>query len=139
MRIFAEQAAATEKMKGYAVRTLMTWIMNSPEDAKAPPPVPVAEAKEEPIVQAGDFSVGVDSVLGGMAKRWASKKVQKKVDEKLDQKMKEHPAWVDDIKAGVDGANVPFAELTQQSQLGVATPDASLFEIPKGYKQVKEL
>jgi hypothetical protein len=73
-------------------------------------------------------------MVGGIASRWASKKVEKKVS----QKMAEHPAWVDEVAKDVNGEVVGWGWMSEiKSAKTVDSP--GLFELPAGFKKVNSL
>lgn len=75
---------AVAGIKGYPVRSISGFTI-APADSNPDKPdtAKSAKAKDENIVQPGDFSGGVGGLVGGIASRWVSKKWRRKFRKRL--------------------------------------------------------
>lgn len=115
-KTLADVKRKTEKLDGFAVRTETRWLAAAPKGAAA------ANKKKEPEPEEDeelDVSNGVGGLLGGLAKKAASKKAKK---------------MAEDRSAAQEGKPA-FTSTTEVLAVSTTPIDKSEFEIPEGYKK----
>ncbi len=114
-KALARMPEEIKKIGGYPIVTQTDWYLNE-EEAGSEAVAPSSASEESGV----DLSGGVEGALGGLASKWASKKVEKKMADR--QKAQ---------------AGKPAFSVTSELQsLSTATAPDSAFAVPAGFKKV---